>query len=93
MEIEVHYATQVKRAAGVRSETVSVPDGCTVHALVRQISEQHGEGLRKLLLNATGDVQPGLLLFLDDAQVAPGADPLIVDGATLTIMSPISGGC
>lgn len=92
MEIEVHYATQVKRAAGIRSETVSVPDGCTVHALVRQVAEQHGEALQELLLNAAGAVQPGLLLFLGDTQVAAGEDPPLTDGATLTIMSPISGG-
>jgi molybdopterin converting factor small subunit len=92
MQIEVHYATQVKRAAGVRSETVTVPDGCTVQALVRQVAEQHGEGLRKLLLKTSGDVQPGLLLFLGEAQVAAGEDPPLTDGATLTIMSPISGG-
>lgn len=92
MEIEVHYATQVKRVAGIRSETVTVPDGCGVHALVRQVAEQHGEGLQKLLLNEAGDVQPGLLLFLGDAQVAAGEDPPLADGAALTIMSPISGG-
>lgn len=92
MEIEVHYATQVKRAAGIRSETVAVPDGCTVHALVRQVADQHGEGLTKLLLNEAGNVQSGLLLFLGDTQVAPGEDPKLADGVTLTIMSPISGG-
>lgn len=92
MQIEVHYATQVKRAAGIRSETVTVPDGSTVRELVRQVADRHGEALHKLLLNASGDVQPGLLLFLGDAQVATGADPALTDGATLTIMSPISGG-
>ena len=92
MQIEVHYATQVKRAAGVRSETVHVPEGCTVHALVRQVAEQHGEGLQRLLLSEAGEVQPGLLLFLGDSQVTVGADPPLADGGSLTIMSPISGG-
>jgi molybdopterin converting factor small subunit len=92
MQIEVHYATQVKRAAGVRSEAVTVSEGCTVHALIRQVAEQHGEGLQRLLLNEAGDVQPGLLLFLDDSQVTAGADPPLSDGGSLTIMSPISGG-
>ena len=92
MEIEVHYATQVKRAAGMRSETVNVPDDCTVHALLRQVAGQHGEGLQKLLLSEAGDVQPGLLLFLGDSQVTAGEDPPLQSGQSLTIMSPISGG-
>lgn len=92
MQIEIHFATQVKRAAGVRSETVTVPEGCTVHALVRQTADRHGDELRRLLLNDAGEVQPGLLLFLGDAQVTSGDDPVLVDGATLTVMSPISGG-
>ena len=92
MDIHIHYATQVKRAAGIRSESVSVADGCTVHMLIREIAGRHGENLQRLLLNEKGEVRPGLLLFLEDTQVAAGDDPPLTEGATLTIMSPISGG-
>ncbi len=92
MLIAVEYTAQLKRTAGVGRETIDVPEGTTVRSAIGHIAEQHDEPMGKMLLTSGGDVQPTLLLFLGDRQIAAGEDPVLNDGDTLTIMAPISGG-
>ena len=92
MQITVQYETQVRLAAGVRSETVDVPDGSDVSTCVRSVAQIHGESLRNLLLTSEQYVQPSVLLFVNDSQVLSNDDSPLSDGDTLTFMTPISGG-
>jgi molybdopterin converting factor small subunit len=92
MRITVQYATQVKRAAGVGSETLDVPSSCGIADVVRLVAERRGEALRKLLLDDAGQVQPSLLIFAGDRQIGRSESVALRDGDVVTIMSPISGG-
>ena len=44
MHITVHYLTQIRRAAGCSSESITVPDGCTLDALLHQLAERREPG-------------------------------------------------
>lgn len=92
MQVTVEYAAQVKRAAGVASESVDVDDGCSVQDALSRIAEQHGDPLAKLLLGEEGRLHPSILLFVGDEQVRWETPRQLSAGDVITILSPISGG-
>jgi hypothetical protein len=56
------------------------------------VADRHGEAVRNLLVDGRGNVQPTLLLFVGDQQVARLEPRPLSEGDELTIMTPISGG-
>jgi molybdopterin converting factor small subunit len=93
MQITIQYESQARRAAGVSSETIEVPDGCrSICDCIRTVAAAHGEELKPILVNADGEVQPTLLVFLNDSQIVRGTESMLSDGDTLTLMTPLSGG-
>ncbi|MHC4875137.1 MAG: MoaD/ThiS family protein [Planctomycetota bacterium] len=92
MNVTVEYTAQIKRAAGTARESLDVADGATVADVLRIAAEQHDDSFRRLVLTADSTPQPTLLIFVADEQVrAESAEPL-TDGATVTLLAPISGG-
>ncbi len=92
MQITVQYEAQARRAAGVGSDTIEVSDACCVNDCIRRVADAHGEQLRSVLVDTNGEIQPALLIFLNDVQVVRQAEGVLSDGDTLTLMTPISGG-
>lgn len=92
MQVTVHYATQVKRVLGVAAEIIDMPESCTAADVVLAVADRHGEAVRELLVDDRGDVQPTLLVFVGDRQVARREPCPPADRDVLTIMTPISGG-
>jgi len=92
MAVVVEFAGQIKRAAGVSSKAIETDGTTSLMAIVRGIGETHGEPLRSLLLDADGQVQKSLLVFIADRQVRGAQDCDVNDGETITLLSPISGG-
>lgn len=92
MKVTVEYTAQIRRAAGVSTEDYSVEDGCTADTLLQQIAERHGNELGRFLVTDSGDPQSTLLAFISDSQIRWGEATPLVDGQTVTLLSPISGG-
>jgi molybdopterin converting factor small subunit len=92
MKITIHYMAQLKQAAGTPAEQVILDAPCTVGELVRRLAEQHGEPLRRLLLDGQGGLQPTNLFFIGDEQVQPSDCAALKDGDVVTVLSPIAGG-
>ena len=92
MKITIQYEAQARRAAGVRSETIDVSDDSSVVDCICQVAEAHGEQLKPILVTTDGDIQPTLLVFLNDVHVARNDNSRLSDRDTLTLMPPISGG-
>lgn len=92
MHVTVEYTAQIRRAAGVSSESYPVEDGTTVEALLLQIAERHGSDLGRFLVTENGSPQPTLLAFVSDSQIRWGESTPLADGQTVTLLSPISGG-
>jgi molybdopterin converting factor small subunit len=89
MQVHVEYVAQVRTAAGVSSESLTVPDGSTVQTLVVAACEQHEE-LVKVLCSEAGKLHPSILVFRGEEQC--DVDSVLTDGDTITFLSPISGG-
>ncbi|MCA9041256.1 MAG: MoaD/ThiS family protein [Planctomycetaceae bacterium] len=92
MRITVEYMAQIKRAAGTAREEVELPGGATLGETLSQLAKQHGDPLAGMLLDADGKPINSLLLFLGEDQVRLEKNPVLQDGAQLTISTPISGG-
>jgi len=92
MRITVCYTGQARSVTGVPSEELSLNTAATLETAVKHVCAKHGENLRLLLLDASGTVQPTLLLFVNDEQVVRGETPALQEGDEVLIMVPISGG-
>jgi molybdopterin converting factor small subunit len=92
VKVTVEYAAQVKKAAGIASESLDVDEQTTAQDIVRQVARAHGAGLSDLILNGDGDLHPSILLFVGDDQVAWSLPVSLRDRDVVTILSPVSGG-
>ncbi len=92
MNVTVEYTAQIKRAAGTARETLDVADGATVSDVLRAAADRHDDSFQRLVLTADSAPQPTLLIFVADEQVRADSTEPLADGATVTLLSPISGG-
>lgn len=92
MKLTVEYEAQVRKAAGIASETVELDTPCTLQSLIMHVAENHGDPLKPILLDSEGNLQKSILLFLADRQVRWDHAPELSEHDVLTILSPISGG-
>lgn len=92
MRITVQYTAQAKEAAGTASEPVDLTDGRTVRDLLVRLAEQHGDRLRKLLMDGDGKPHGAVLVVVGDEQVRPNDPRPLKDGDVVSILTPISGG-
>jgi MoaD family protein len=91
MKITVKYMAQVKQAAGAASEEIDLArSSITVGELLGRLAEQHGEPLRRLLLEADGQVQPALLVFVGEEQADTQTG--LKDGDVVAVLTPMAGG-
>ena len=92
MHVTLHYETQLKRAVGTAAETIDVAEGCDAAEVVRAAAERHEEPVRTMLLADDGKLRPSVLVFVGDQQINRQTCVPLADGATVTVMLPISGG-
>ena len=92
MQITMQYEAQAKRAAGIVSEMIEVSDFSGVSDCIREVADAHGEQLKAILVKPNGEIQPTLLVFLNDAHIVRNDENALSDGDILTLMTPISGG-
>jgi molybdopterin synthase sulfur carrier subunit len=90
MRITVHYYAQLKRAAGIAGETVTLEPGATLARLMQHLAEQHAGSFRTLVLDAAGQPQRALLYAIGDEQA--DLDRSLRNGDVVTILAPMSGG-
>jgi molybdopterin converting factor small subunit len=83
---------QVRQATGRAVEQVEVGEACTVRELLVQQANGGDPALWRLLLNDSGNPQPGLLVFVGDEQVSTDAVRPLRDGDAVTVLSPMAGG-
>jgi molybdopterin converting factor small subunit len=92
MKVFVRFMAQLRHAAGVAAEVIELPEPCSPAALVQLLVKRHGEGLRLLLLDASGKLHPTILMFVNDEQGSGSDVALLQDGDEVTFLSPIAGG-
>jgi molybdopterin converting factor small subunit len=92
MQVTVEYTAQIKRAAGLASETLDMADGATLSQLITQLAAGRDEALQRMLVTGDGVPQPTLLVFVRDEQRRLDDATPLADGDVVTFLSPISGG-
>ena len=92
MRVTVEYAAQVKRAAGVASESVDVETACSLQELLRQVAADRGDALKNILFDDDGALHPSILLFVGNSQIRWNTPLKLNDRDVVTVLSPISGG-
>lgn len=92
MNITVQYSAQARHAVGRAAEQRTLARPTTVQAMLQELATTHGEALQRLVLTATGEPQPALLVFVNDEQVPTNSTRELRAGDTLTLLPPISGG-
>jgi molybdopterin converting factor small subunit len=93
MTIHVKVGGQLRTTLG--QEAIVVQTGgnraMTLGGVLAAIAEQHAHA-RELLFKADGSIAGGLLVLLDDTAAVPDHKVALADGATITLLSAISGG-
>jgi molybdopterin converting factor small subunit len=92
MQVTIEYAAQVKRAAGVASESVDVDAACSVQDLLAQVATDRGDALKNILFDGDGVLHPSILLFVGNSQIHWDTPLKLNDRDVVTVLSPISGG-
>lgn len=92
MNLTVRYMAQLKAAAGNPLDQIDLAVAQPASQVLAALAAQHGEPFRKLLLTAEGNLQPTLLLFLGEEQIAPDTMVPRRDREVLTVLSPMAGG-
>ena len=92
MQVTVEYAAQLKRAAGIGSETVEMQAGQSLRELLREVAGRHDGALQGLLFDDQGALQPSILVFVGDEQLRGELNRELRDRDVVTFLSPISGG-
>ncbi len=93
MQIHIEYHGQSRSCAGCGTETIEIDDDADFRLVLATLAERHGDLMRNLLFDAQGNVSRTMLVFLGDEQVDWQQPPTLSDGACVTLLSPISGGC
>ena len=93
MQVTAEYEAQLKRVLGTARENYELGNDATLVELVQAVVDRHGQDVASLLMNEQGHVHPALLVFCNDCQVrGPRQQETLPEQATVTFVSPISGG-
>ncbi|RDU24401.1 MoaD/ThiS family protein [Anaerosacchariphilus polymeriproducens] len=93
MKIKINYLAQVKNAAGLSEEVMTVEENCSLKQLVTEYLCKKNKELKDLFLKENGEINHSILIFVGDEQAkADDSTKQLDDGAELTIMTPIAGG-
>ena len=91
--IQVQYHNMLRRHAGIRRETLTLPAGSTLGQALAQIGDHHGPSLREMLFSAEGEIASHLVVFCQGKLVhGDRAAHRLSDGDELLLFPVISGG-
>ncbi|MDE0019842.1 MAG: MoaD/ThiS family protein [Candidatus Poribacteria bacterium] len=91
-KIHLVYTGQLRSAVGMSEDALEFAQPVRLSEALTAAAEKRGAAARRILLNEDGKIQRALVLMVGGAQVPRGSDPVLENGAQLTIMTPISGG-
>jgi sulfur carrier protein ThiS len=94
MNVCVEFTGQLKTAIGQASDRVEVPEGATLAMLLAQLGRRCGDEARPHLLNASGQMQPSLLVAINGSAVPSrqAGATVLRDGDSVVLLPPIAGG-
>ena len=92
MKVTIQCFAQLAHAAGASEHTRELNEGATAQDALRAFADSTTEAARALLFTDAGELQPTILLFLDEEPIL-GSEPAPArDGSSLFVATPIAGG-
>ncbi len=88
MNIECEFSTQVRVATGRAKESIDLPDGTSLTALLQMLLERYPQ--LSTWIDPHGHPRPGLLIFINDQ--SPTDHPTLKPNDCLSLMALVSGG-
>jgi molybdopterin converting factor small subunit len=92
MNVDVYYTTQLRTALGRSQQRVTLDGGSTLGQLLRQLAQAHPAVFATHVIDAQGQLLPGVMLCVGDQQVTQPDAHVLQEDAAVTILSAISGG-
>tara|TARA_R110002096_G_scaffold67365_1_gene163472 strand:- start:155 stop:436 length:282 start_codon:yes stop_codon:yes gene_type:complete len=93
MQITVQYTGQLAGITGKADETVEIPEGTRLGALVGRLCKTHGAEYSDLLVDRAGDLRPSTMVIFDGEQILGDYAEIEISGVkTVMLMTPIAGG-
>jgi len=95
MNVRVQYFAQVREIAGIKEETLDLPEGTTADELLQELCERHGKEFEEYILDrATGHPKLFLQFMLDTEPLSSlgGLQAKLKDGSSFAIIPPVGGG-
>ena len=92
MQVTIKYFAQVRQAAGVESERLSLGDGVDVQTALAELAGRHGDDFRAMVLDQAGAVRPGLLTVVNGQSVPSPQQYPLADGDEISLISAVAGG-
>ncbi len=91
--VHVRYHNILRNRAGVDQETVTLPAGASIRAVLEHLADRHGPVLRETFFTPAGDIVSYLVIFRNRQLVGPDEhrSPL-ADGDELLLFPAVSGG-
>ena len=92
MNVTIQCFAQLARAAGTSEHSQPLKEGATAQDALRAFAESTSAEARALLFNSEGELQPTILLFLDEEPILWSEAAPARDGSVLFVATPIAGG-
>ena len=92
MIVTIQCFAQLARSAGGADHELELADGATAQDALRSFADSSSEETRALLFTEEGDLQPTILLFLDEEPVLFSEPAAMRERSVLFIATPIAGG-
>jgi MoaD family protein len=92
VQVTINYFAQVRQAAGVESERLSLDDGVDIQTALSELARRHGDDLKALVLDQAGAVRPDLLTVVNGQSVPSPQQHPLTDGDEISLISAVAGG-
>jgi len=92
MIVTIQCFAQLARSAGGADHELTLDEGATAQEALRAFAEAASEETRALLFTEAGELQPTILLFLDEEPLLFSEPAPMRERSTLFIATPIAGG-
>ena len=92
MNIKLRFTAQIKDAAGLGSDRITLNENEKLQSLLRRLGERYGEKFRKILYDDKGQYHSSNLIVVNEEQIEYYENVSLKDGDELILLSPVSGG-
>jgi molybdopterin converting factor small subunit len=94
VKITFQFEAQLRQAAGRSELSMELKPGCSASQALQILAEQISEDFAVRVLSGAGQVQSGLLVFLNERPLLPAelAAATLHEGDVVLLYPPISGG-